>query len=98
MSHSGGGMKKTIAQAALLFLFNVVAWPQCLTLVSIVVTPQTPTITKGSTQQFVATGTFTDGAVTIPADISSSPSWSSTNTLVATVYNAALATTIGTAS
>jgi hypothetical protein len=42
-------------------------------LLSIAVTPSTATIVRGSTQQFIAQGTFTDASV---QDISSSVSWS----------------------
>jgi hypothetical protein len=89
-------MKTAIAQAALLFLFNVAAWSQCMTLMSIAVTPQTSNITTGSTQQFVATGTFTDGTITITTDLSPSVTWSSSNTLAATINSAGLATAVGT--
>ena len=65
------------------------------TLVSIAVTPASPSIAKGLPQQFTATGTYTDGST---ADITSSVTWSSTNTSVATISNAGgsngLATTL----
>ncbi|MBA3947942.1 MAG: Ig-like domain-containing protein, partial [Herpetosiphonaceae bacterium] len=63
------------------------------TLVSIAVTPANPTIAKGTTQQFVATGTYSDGRT---QDISSSVTWSSGNTTVATISSTGLATGVKT--
>ena len=54
-------------------------------LVSIAVTPSEPSITKGSNQQFTATGTFSDGG---RQDITRMVSWNSSNTDVATISNA----------
>lgn len=54
-------------------------------LVSIAVTPVNPSIALGTTQQFIATGTFSDSTT---QDISSSVTWSSSNTGVATISNA----------
>lgn len=56
------------------------------TLVSVAVTPATPSIPKGSNQQFEATGTYTDGST---VDLTTSVSWSSSATAVATISNAA---------
>ena len=53
-------------------------------LTSIAVTPANPSIAKGLTQQFVATGTYSDAST---ADISSSVTWSSNNTGIATISN-----------
>jgi uncharacterized protein YjdB len=58
-------------------------------LVSIAVTPATPTIAPGTKLQFVATGTFDDGA---KLDITSSVNWASDTVAAATVDNAGLAT------
>lgn len=55
------------------------------TLVSLAVTPATPTASAGSTQLFVATGTFSDGST---QDITLNSHWSSSSALVATVANA----------
>jgi len=55
-------------------------------LVSIAVTPATPTIAKGTTQQFVATGTYSDGST---LDITSLVNWSSSNTGFGTISNTA---------
>jgi len=52
------------------------------TLVSIAVTPTNPSIVKGTTRQFAATGTYTDNST---QDLTASASWSSSNTGVATI-------------
>jgi hypothetical protein len=66
-------------------------------LVSLAITPANPTLILGSTQQFTATGTYTDGT---NLDVSSSVAWSSSSTGVATISNAGgsqgLATTVAT--
>jgi len=59
------------------------------TLVSIAVTPATPSIPKGSTQQFTATGTYTDAST---LDVTASVTWASSNTAAATISAAGLAT------
>ncbi|WP_207385576.1 Ig-like domain-containing protein, partial [Legionella gratiana] len=56
------------------------------TLVSIAVTPTNPSIAKGTTQQFTATGTFSDSST---LNLTSSVTWSSSNTSTATISNAA---------
>src|SRR5213080_187312 len=58
-------------------------------LVSIAVTPASPSIGKGTTQQFVATGTYSDGTT---LDLTSSATWLSSNTAVATITAGGLAT------
>jgi len=67
------------------------------TLVSIAIDPPTSTIPLGTTQQFTATGTFTDGMM---QDLTQSGHWSSTAAGVATISNTAatagLASTLGT--
>src|SRR5947208_1659605 len=63
--------------------------PTGATLSSIAVTPANPSIAAGATQQFKATGTYSDGTT---KDLSSSAAWSSSNTSVATVSAAGLAT------
>ena len=52
-------------------------------LVSITVTPTTPTVSVGSTQQFVATGRFSDNSTQILQSVE----WSSSNAAAATVSN-----------
>jgi hypothetical protein len=69
-----------IADSAELYL------PDTLTptgLVSITVTPTTPTVSVGSTQQFIATGTFSDGSM----EILQSVMWSSSNQAAVTITN-----------
>ncbi|HZN59700.1 MAG TPA: Ig-like domain-containing protein, partial [Planctomycetota bacterium] len=56
------------------------------TLVSIDVTPALPDIAKGTTQQFTATGTYTDAST---QDLTTAVTWSSSDTAVATISNAA---------
>ncbi|HWX33267.1 MAG TPA: Ig-like domain-containing protein [Steroidobacteraceae bacterium] len=73
--------------------FNVVTGSTTLTvapaqLVSLAVTPASPSIPKGLTQQFVATGTYTDQS-TQNLTASASILWSSDTTSVATISNAA---------
>ncbi|AUH71510.1 Ig-like domain-containing protein [Legionella sainthelensi] len=54
------------------------------TLTSIAVTPANSSIAKGTTQQFIATGTFTDGST---SDITSSVLWSSSQPEFAPISN-----------
>jgi uncharacterized protein YjdB len=67
------------------------------TLVSLVITPANSTVSNGSTQQFTATGTFSDSTT---QDITTNVHWSSSSASVATIANApstaGLATTTGT--
>ena len=65
------------------------------TLVSIAVTPANPSIGKGATQQFTATGTYSDNST---QNLTSSVTWSSTNTAAATITSAGLATGVATGS
>jgi hypothetical protein len=67
------------------------------TLVSITVTPATLTAPIGSSQQFKAIATYSDGST---QDITSQVTWASSNTSVATVSSGGLATVqaVGTAS
>jgi len=55
------------------------------TLVSITITPALPAIPLGTTEQFVATGTFTDGST---QNITGSVQWASSDTSIATISNA----------
>jgi uncharacterized protein YjlB len=60
------------------------------TLTSIAVTPESPeNLSVGSTQQFIAIGTYSDGSTT---DITSQATWSSSDTNVATISSSGLAT------
>lgn len=54
------------------------------TLVSIALTPLTPSIASGTQLQFIATGTFTDSTT---QDVTSSVTWESSDELVATIDN-----------
>ena len=54
-------------------------------LTSIGITPRNQVIVKGTTQQFVATGTFSDGTT---QDITAVATWSSSDVTKATVSNA----------
>jgi uncharacterized repeat protein (TIGR01451 family) len=56
------------------------------TVQSVVVAPANTTIAAGSAQQFTATGTFSDGTI---EDVTDTATWSSSNTSVATISNAA---------
>src|SRR5260370_40315628 len=58
-------------------------------LVSLAVTPVNPSIAKGTTQQFTATGTFSDGST---QNLTNTVTWTSTNTTVATITGSGLAT------
>jgi hypothetical protein len=60
-------------------------------LVSIAVKPASPSVAKGLTEQFTATGTYTDGST---QDISSSVTWASGTTTVAPITPAGLATAL----
>jgi hypothetical protein len=61
-------------------------------LVSITVTPASPSIALGSSQQFAATGTFSDGSQQALAGAS----WSSSNPTIAAVNSSGLANSTGT--
>ena len=69
--------------------------PVAATLVSIAVTPANPSIVKGATQQFIATGTYSDNST---QNITSSATWSSTSTSVATISAAGLASGVAAGS
>jgi hypothetical protein len=56
--------------------------------VSLAVTPANSAIAKGTTQQFTATGTFSDGST---QNLTNTVAWTSTNTAVATITGSGLA-------
>jgi hypothetical protein len=60
-------------------------------LVSITLTPATPSVSKGMTLQFVATGKFSDNTTT---DLTSSSTWKSSNAKVAAINPAGLASAV----
>jgi predicted secreted protein len=66
-------------------------------LTSIAVSPTNPTVSKGLTEQFTATGTYSDGST---ADLTTQVTWASATTSVATISNASgsqgLASTLAT--
>jgi hypothetical protein len=64
------------------------------TLTSIAVTPQNPSIANGATQQFKATGTYSDNTT---QDLTASAAWSSSSAGVAKISNAAGSTGLATA-
>ena len=61
-------------------------------LVSIAISPQSPTISINTTEQFTATGTYTDGST---FDLTSQVNWSSGTPSVATISSSGVATGIG---
>jgi DNA transposition AAA+ family ATPase len=60
---------------------------------SIAVTPANPSVTTGQNEQFIATGTFSDGTT---QDVTSRVAWASGKTSVATITASGLATAVGT--
>src|SRR5215468_1199694 len=71
------------------------ATPQQLPLRSIAVTPSSPSLTVGATQQFTATGTYSDGST---QNLTSQVTWGSSNTTTATINSSALATAMAAGS
>ena len=69
--------------------------PQAPTLNSITVTPANPTIIAGATQQFTATGTYSNGST---QNITSQATWTSSSTAVATINASGLATGVSAGS
>ncbi len=95
ISNSAGsqGLTSTLGQGAttITALSGSVSGSTTLTvtppvLVSIAVTPATPSILLGTKQQFTATGTFSDSST---QNLTTSVTWSSSNTAAATISNAA---------
>ncbi|MBV9072582.1 MAG: Ig-like domain-containing protein [Acidobacteria bacterium] len=70
-------------------------FPSASTLVAISITPSNPTIQLSATQQFTATGTFGDST---SKDLTSSVTWKSSSTNVATISSTGLATAQSTGS
>ncbi|WP_299495634.1 Ig-like domain-containing protein [uncultured Shewanella sp.] len=65
------------------------------TLTAIQITPASVTLSKGNTQELIATGTYSDGT---SSDISNAVSWVSDDTSVATVSITGLVTAVATGS
>lgn len=66
-----------------------------VTLTSITVTPANPSIALGQTQQFTATGNYSDGSM---QNLTSQVTWSSSMTSVATISTGGLATSVAAGS
>ena len=66
------------------YSFSVTVTAAALT--SIAVTPASPSVAKGLTEQFTATGTYTDGTT---ANLTSQVTWASATASVATISNTA---------
>ena len=62
---------------------------QTVGLTSIAVTPSSPTINAGGTQQFTATGTYSNNTTSV---ITNSVTWTSSDTTIATITSSGLAT------
>jgi parallel beta-helix repeat protein len=62
-------------------------------LVSLAVTPATPTLALGTTQAFTATGTYTDGST---QNLTSTATWSSDTPATATINSVGLGQSVGT--
>jgi len=65
------------------------------TLVSITVTPSSPSVPVGGMQQFTATGTYSNGTT---GNLTSSATWSSSNPAAATITTSGLATGVAAGS
>ncbi|HVX57202.1 MAG TPA: Ig-like domain-containing protein, partial [Candidatus Saccharimonadales bacterium] len=85
---TGAAKGSTVIRATLGAISGSTTLTVSLPLVSIAVTPSAPSIAKGATQQFTATGTFSDSST---QNITGSVTWSSSNTTVATVTPGGLA-------
>ena len=66
--------------------------PLAASLTSISVTPANPTISNGASQQFTATGNYSDGST---QNLTASVAWSSLNGSIATITAGGLATAVG---
>ena len=62
-------------------------------LTSIAVAPANPSVAKGLTDQFTATGTYTDGST---ANLTNQVTWASATAAVATISTTGLASTLAT--
>ena len=88
----GAGPGSTIIKAAEGSVFGTTTLTvTASTLTAIAVTPSNPSITAGTTQQFTATGTYSDGST---GDLTGSVAWTSSNTGVATIDGTGLATAV----
>lgn len=78
--------------SAVLATFSAAATGGSATLMSIAVTPASTSIVKGTTQQFTAKGTYSDGST---QNLTNTVAWSSSNTAVATINSTGLASGVG---
>ena len=85
LAHGKKGGTVTITASASGISGNTTLTVGTGTLVSLVLTPSAPTAAAGTTQLFVATGTFSDGST---QDITLNSHWSSSSASVATIANA----------
>ena len=94
-------MKRSLLSILFLYLILLVGCgggssnpppPPVVTLVSIAVTPGTASIAAKATQQFSATGTYSDGTT---KDLSTTSTWQSSDMTVATISSTGLATGVG---
>ena len=92
---TGVGTGSTTIQATSSSITGSTGLTVTAVLQSIAVTPANPSISKGATQPFVATGTYNDGGT---LNITSAVTWSSTNTTVATISSSGLASGVGAGS
>jgi len=76
VSDNGGASPQTVAISG--------TGTTMATLVSIAVTPNNPSVAAGVTQQFTATGTYSDGST---QNLTTTATWTSSNTAVATISN-----------
>jgi Bacterial Ig-like domain (group 2) len=74
---------------------NLTVGTTAKTLTSIAVTPSNPSVATGATEQFTATGTYSDGST---ANVTSTATWVSANTGVATITSGGLATGVAVGS
>src|SRR5262245_49587448 len=79
--------------AAVLLLLGAATSRALPLLQSIAVTPANPSIAKGLTQQFTATGTFSDSST---QNLTNQVTWASATTTVATINSTGLATAVNT--
>ncbi len=84
-------LKKHAALAAIAALLLGSTRLQAATLQSIAVTPANPSIAKGLTQQFTATGTFSDNST---QNLTAQVTWASATTATATINSSGLATAL----
>lgn len=92
---ASGPAKITASLSGMSGTANLTVTAAAKTLKSIAVAPSSASIAAGATQQFTATGTYSDGST---ANITSMASWTSSSTSVATITPAGLATAVASGS